>query len=732
MHDRFLKYLENAPVHMLTVMIKSFPLAGVFRALTVLTILAAPSLAYLVPAPFWASKIDSALNVRDLYYRSVLQDTLNFYIADLNKIRQGELCARLLSTQDSANPWYHFFLGILECNKEKNDSSSHFASALTLAQQDPGTTWALFVEFTRNQKTMWAERCLLRLEKLRLASGAQSVPAIAQQLLYYAYLSERQKNYTSAFSYYSWAERFDRNQPWSLLHRLVKCLPSHSQLFVTTFQELTKVISNSWVLQLHGISHIYTWLHYFLIVFVLVIFTGIGLRCLPQVVHPIADRLPEDTPVPLKTLLPVCLALSFVSFGIIPFLLFIFFITWRFTDNKEKIVFALAFLFLLCSPVDARIRDMFRQALMPQGSLTIYIRASEEGYSPALHQCALEKIVVDRTDALAFMTASLCALKKGDTAAARFNANSALSLRQNDPNFLLLAGNAAYSANDYKTAASYYQKILSKYPSRMDARFNLAQCYARKSDTTIELDFMKILSAGDQNFINNFTNTNDLYFSKNWPALRQLIPMSPTAPYFWKNIFPVYNGSWTTAKYLWGASFFGLPPFFSLAVFIALTLLFIGWNIFLVVTKRTQYAMACRLCKRAICDNCKKNDLCVSCFRATKFIRNVKMLAGIQASIIAKRYSYHSLAEYIMDIFLPGSGMLFAKKHPPVLTLFVIILTCFFYASFLFLTNIHSGYPLFEVYDKLETIPYFFGFYNAIFILRALLCAFRKKEPVLV
>jgi tetratricopeptide (TPR) repeat protein len=717
---------------MLTSIRKSFSPTAVCRALIVFALLSAPSLAYQIPEPYWTSKIDSALHVRDFFYRSVLQDTLNFSISELNKIQQSELCSRLLYAPDTTNPWYTFLLGILECDREKTDSSSYFAKALTLAQQDPGTTWALFIEFTRNQKTVWAERCLLHLEKLLLATGAQSAPAIAQQLLYYAYLSEKQKNYQSAFGYYRWAERFDRNQPWSLFHRLLKCLPSHLQLFVTTFEELTQVVYHSWILQLHGAAYLYTWLHYFLIVFVMVIFTGIGLRYIPQAVHFLADRLPEDTPAPLKTLLPICLTLSFVSFGLIPFLLLIFFITWRFTDNKDRFVLAIAFLMLVCSPVDARIRDMFRQALMPQGSLVLCIRASEEGYSPALHQRALEKIVIDRSDALAFMTASLCALKKGDTAAACLNANSALSLRPNDPSFLLLAGNAAFASNDYKTAASLYQKILSKYPNRMDARFNLAQCYARKSDTTVDLDFMKTLSTQDQIFINNFTNTNNMYFSNNWPVMRQIIPLSFTAFYFWKNIFPVYNGSWTSTKNLWGASFCGLPPYLSLSIFIVLTLLFIVWNIILVVTKRERYTVSCRLCKRALCDNCKKGDLCVSCFRATRFIRNVKMLAATQALIIEKRQAYYRFLEYLLDILLPGSGMLFAKRHSPALIAFVIILSSIVYASYLFLTNIHTGYPLWVVYDKLEIAPYFLGLYNVIFVFRALLGFFRKKEPVLI
>jgi tetratricopeptide (TPR) repeat protein len=708
------------------------PRAGIFRTFAVLLLICSSSIAYQIPGPFWASKIDSALSVRDHYYSAIFQDSINFSIADLNKIQLAEFCARLMGSPDPSNPWYNFFLGILDCNKEKNDSSGYFATALSLAQLDPGTTWALFIEFTRNQKTMWAERCLLRLEKLLLASGAQSAPIIAQQLLFYAHLDEKQKDYKSAFNYYRWAERFDRNQPWSLLHRLWKCLPSHFQLFVSTFNELMELVYNSWILQLYFAMHAYTWLHYFLFVFVIIIFIGIGMRHLSQAIHALADRLPYDTPSPLKTLLPLCLTLSFVSFGVIPFLWLIIFLVWRFTDNKEKIFLGISLFMLLISPVDARIRDMFRQTLMPQGSLNLYIRASEEGYSPELYRRSLEKIVIDRSDFLAFLAASLCAMKKDDTAAACINANNALSLRPNDPLALLLAGNASYVSNDFNKAAINYQKILSGFPSRLDARFNLAQCYARKSDTSMDLDFIKIISIKDQNIINNFININDTYFSKNWPPLRQTMPLSLPASYFWKNIFPAYSGSWQTAINIWGASFFGFPPYPSIIAFILLTFIFILWNVYLALKKRGQYNLTCRLCKRAICESCKKGELCISCFRATKYIRNVKMLAGLQNSIIQRRQSYFALAEHLLDIIFPGSGMLFSNRHSKTLVAFVIILTSSVYSSYFFLSNIHSGYPLVVILDKIEIVPYFLGCYNVIFIIRALSAAFRKKGSILV
>ena len=566
-----------------------------------------------------------------------------------------------------------------------------------------------------------------------LTSGAQSAHAIAQQLLFYAYRSEEQKEFKAAFSYYAWAERFDRHQPWSLLHRLWKCLPSHPGLFVPTLNECMEVFYTSWVLQLYALMHAYAWIRYFLIVFVYVIFAGIGFRYLPQAIHPLVDRLPEDTPAPLKTLLPLCLVFSFISFGVLPFLWLIAFITWRFADNGEKILFAFAILFMACAPFDARVRDMFRQALMPQGSLALYIRSSEEGYSSELHRRALEKIVLDRTDVLAYMSASLCAMKNGDTAGASLNAKNALSLRPDDPAILLLAGNASYLAGDYKTAANYYQRILSKYPGRMNARFNLAQCYARKSDTTVDLDFVKTLSVSDQNAVNNFINANTMYFGENAPALRQIISLSHPPSYFWKNLFPFYSGSWTTTAYLWGDSFMGLSPKTSLAVVIILVLLFIAWNIFIAVRKQGGAEdVTCRICKRAICTRCKKGELCVSCYRATKFIRNVKMLATLQTSIIQKRQSYHTIAEYLLDIVLPGSGMLFSKKHSPVLVMVTITATCLVYASYFFLTSVHLGYPLWVIYDNIEAIPRFFMLYNAIFVVRALIAFLKKKEAVII
>ena len=701
------------------------------RPVVLLAALTVSSFAYQIITPFWTPQIDSALRVRDAYFKAVLPDTSNFALILLSAQQQHELCERVAAAPDSSSPWHDFCAGILNCNQKSSAASGYFASALARAHADPGTTWALFVEFTRNRQTMWAERCLMHLEKLLLIAGARASPAIAQQLLFYAQSYEKQKDYANAFGYYAWAERFDPNQLWSLLHRMRNCIPMHPMLFVGTLRSMAGQLSRSWILQLDLAANLYAWVRYFLLILMLAVFIGTGIRHLPKAVHFLADRMPKDIPASLKTVLPISVVLSFLAFGLLPFLWLVAFLIWKFLDKKERIVVFCALLLLACSPLDSRIQDMFIQARLPQGSLALYARASQEGYSPEVQRLALGSISVDRTDVLAQVTASLCALKQGDTAAACLSAQRAASIRPDDPVVLLSAGDAALAANDPAAAAPYYQAVISKHSNEMSARFNLAQCYAHKSDTIPDLDFMKILPASEQTSITTFINANNMYFSKNWPILRQFMAPDYQPTYFWLHLFPAYSGSWETARNPWGAAFLGLSPLHSFAVFIALLVMLIGWNCTPAAQKRKKGISVCRLCKRATCSTCKKNELCPSCVQATQYIRNVKTLANIQSKIKRKYLVSLRTQEYLLDICVPGSGMLFSGRHRAVLSSSVILTTSAVYASFILLLTINLGYPHWVAYGILEKEPYFFASYNLLFIARALVALLRRKGTVL-
>jgi tetratricopeptide (TPR) repeat protein len=708
-----------------------FSLVRIARPIMLLAVLAVSSSAYQILSPFWISQIDSALRVRDGYYKTILPDTSNFSLILLSAAQQSELCERLTATVDTTTPWHDFCAGILSCNQKKIAASGYFASALARTHADPGATWALFVEFTRNRQTIWAERCLMHLEKLLLTSGAREAPAIAQQLLFYAASYEKQKDYENAFSYYAWAERFDPNQPWSLLHRMRNCIPMHPMLFFASFGSMTKALYNSWILQLTFAANLYTWIRYFLLVIMVAVFVGTGFRHLPKAVHFLADRLPKNIPATLKTVLPIGVIFSFLAFGIVPFLWLLAFLVWRWLDKREKLAVLCALILLVCSPFDARLQDMFIQARQPQGSISLYARASQEGYSAEVQRLALGKVTVDRSDMLAHMAASLSALKQGDTTASIQSIQKAAALRPSDPVVLLTAGNAAFAANDLSLAAQFYQQVINARSNEMNARFNLAQCSSRKSDTATDLDFMKILPVGEQNAINTFVNANNMYFSKNWPTLRQFMTPDYQPAYFWLHIFPSYNGSWETARNPWGGAFLGLSPRGSLAVFAALLVILFAWNLTPAARKRKNLISACRLCKRVVCNKCRKNELCSSCVQATQYIRNVKTLANIQANI--KRNAFLSLRvlEYVLDICIPGSGMLAGGRHPFWLSLFIIMVTGVVYASFFLLSAMHLGYPHWVAYGVMDKAPYFFALYNLLFAGRALWALVRRQGRVL-
>jgi hypothetical protein len=121
----------------------------------------------------------------------------------------------------------------------------------------------------------------------------------------------------------------------------------------------------------------------------------------------------------------------------------------------------------------------------------------------------------------------------------------------------------------------------------------------------------------------------------------------------------------------------------------------------------------------------------VSCNQATQYIRNVKTLAAIQMRIRNNRKLVHRLTEYLLDICLPGSGLLYAGRRPFIAILPIIILTSAIYTSYVLISSINLGYPHWVSFGMNENAPYFFIIYNGVFIIRALSAVFRRKGTVL-
>jgi tetratricopeptide (TPR) repeat protein len=670
--------------------------------------------------PFWGASIDSALKARDTFYKALaLPDSIATQFATLSPLQKNDLCENLKTRSDSTTPWYLLVAGLAGCAKV-NDSAS-FSGALALAGENPGATWVLFVEFTRNSRPDWADRCLAQMEKQLFLSGGRASPAVAQQLYSYARASETANDPAGAERFYAWAGRFDPDKPWPLLHRALNSLPSGTERLSSSVSAIGEMLLRSWTMQLAAISGIYSWLSSLLMLATMIVFAGLGLRYLPRALHRFTDRIPATLPATIRTLLPVTVLLSTLSFGAMPFLWLLALCIAPFIDKKDKVIFVCAAFLFALAPLDTRIRDMLIQAQMPRASLSLYSRAVQEGYSADVHRTAVRNIITDRSDALAYLTTYFCFLKKGDTAGVNMSISRALALRPDDPVVLCCAGNTAYASGDLTAACDYYQKILATDAKNIRVRYNLAQCYARKAETAIDLDFMKFFSAAERKTIDKFIEQNNAFFPGKWPVSGQLIPPDYKPAYFWRHVFAASSGSWETADRLWGGSLLGVPLVPSFVIFIIL---------FLAAVIRSLGArkkpLTCRLCKRVVCATCKTGELCPSCHAATTFIKNVKTLAIIQSRIARSRIRWQAVTEYLLDTCVPGTGMIYASRRRAVI---VVILTASVYASVLLLSEVAFVYPHAVIARATGSVPMVF-FYNAFFLLRAVAALFRKRGAI--
>jgi hypothetical protein len=678
-----------------------------------------------LPAPFWAPAIDSALQARDLLFRTVLHADDSFPMIELDRQAKGECLVRLAALPDSGNPWNMLCRGLLGSDVA-GVATTWFGRCLDSATNRPGELWVLFVEFSRNSQSEWADRALLRLEKLLLESNATGAPVICQQLMYYGVMRERHRDPATADRYFAWAQRFDPNQPWSILHRARLCLPGHPLIALQYLAGLPPLFLHSWSVQLSAFGHAYDWLRLVIMAWVLVAVAGLSLRHLPRAVHPMADRLPGSIPPSIRTLLIVAIVAATAAFGAIPFLWILAMLIVPFLEKREWPLFVVVLLILAASPLDSRISEVLLQARRPESPVSLYLRAAEEGYSDGIRRLAVEKTAENPRDALSLLALSNSLVKSGDAAGGRLAAMSALSLHADDPEALSCAALTAFGSGDYTTAAAYYRKIIEVRPGCFPARYNYVRCCADEADTVMNLDFIRSLPAPDQDAVNEFIARNDACFGTRWPVSRRLMDLFGSDLYFRTPYFREYGGSWQGAARLWGGSFFGLPPLTCLFLFPAFFAVLLLRRIRAGSRTGRKTVVGCTICNRPVCDGCRRGTLCHTCFHAIS-AENRKVPGVLETKIRSLHERRIASVASLLDIALPGCGMLFAPQVRWSVIVAVGCVTALVYGSCMYLMTLHLSYPLWVVYGEPERVVYWFPGYNLFFVGRMVIAAVRKR-----
>jgi len=634
--------------------------------------------------------IDSALIIRDAYFDEVGIDISTFSVLYMTEKKTIDYNLRLSSDPD--NTWFHFVKGIISFDESSNKTASHFTNALSIAKNDPGATWLLYNAFRQHRNDEWAEKALRQMEFILLTNGNLSSPLLAQQLLYNSLLSKKKGDIQKAKIYATWATRLDPYQSWASLQNAKIDLFKHPGSAWLSIKESISAVWHSWNMQLAFIHYGYLWIRKAVIIFMGALLFILCWKYLPRVIHRYEHTQLKFLNYPLSTIAGIIFAFSFISFGILPFAWFLVFLLYRYAKRNEKVVLLIISFFLVCAPMDTKLRDMFIHSRLPGNSLQLFRRALHEGYSMDLYETIEKRIKSRPNDHLAHVAFALCASKGNNFSAAYASLGKAETLHPDDPSVLILAGNLYYWLNSLDKANEYFERCVSNYSKNSTARFNLAQCYLQKMKAIEGSRLIEEATKLHASRINTFISKNDTYFGEKWPYLRQVLLPDYTPGYFWMHIFPNTSGSWKTANVLWGSSLLGFPIVFSFIISILSFIALIIYGSVESSPQKTESVFPCQVCGRLICRKCKKGKICASCLDAGQFVRDNKALSTIHTHLTEHSERRNYIVTRVLDVFFPGvGGMIHGSPFLAILPF--IITTSLVYATYYTLFSFSFTYP---------------------------------------
>ena len=661
---------------------------------------------------FWESEIASALDSRDIVYLEA-----GIRSAEFEKMRPGYHSPVVPRAPDTTTPWPFFLKGLSYAQDSGEVASLFFNKAITCAEKNPGRTWVLSEEFDRCGLTAWQEKCLKKLELLFLISGAQSAPAVSQQLLYKAASTSGKGADDIADMYYSWASWFDKDCLWTHIQAIQSSGIFAMAKVFPRLQTIADKISLSWKTQLELARSGFGWLFTFFCIAIAGILLGIGVRYLPWALHLPSERLPDIFSSKAKLFLAVLILASLVFLGVIAFIWCFFFIVWRHCSGRDKRLAAVALVLFLLFPLGIKMEDMFDRALSPGGSVMLYKKAIDEGYYRQLDSCIRARTLSNNADYLIHTAAALYSLKKGEPLSAIPHLQIAQRLFRDNPVVLITTGNTLFYSGDLAGARNAYQECIKLYPDYEPAYFNLGQYYFNSMETAKGMDYITQATKLNPEYVNAFIKKNDECFSKEWPQQRQLLAPDFTPLYFWNNIFPEYCGTWNTASQRFGDMFFGisLPWYCALALALFVILLLFDSLVWskAVVKKVT----ACKLCQAIVCRKCKRGVICRTCFSATQQIRNEQIRQRIMGKIQFKTLRFRSLMTIFLDMVFPGAGMAY-RGAPLTQSLLFIAATSVVYATYVSLFRATFDFPAWTVQGLITQAYMVLVLYNIFFVVQ--------------
>jgi tetratricopeptide (TPR) repeat protein len=670
-------------------------------ALVSFVLLPVPTTANSQPSFYWQHSIQQALGARDAFYGRVDVSRIPSEFRTLwHARRSAQLLEHLTLNTETDSPWYHLLLGLAFAESAPRESAQHFTSALAAAEDSPGETWVLFLEFVEAGQQRWAEDCLDQLYRQALEGGAESVPLISRQLL----IAARDLQHTHLMSdfdrlAYQWAARFAPRDPWPLLVRSTSYLPKSPIKAAGGAFEAANLVLKKWDAQARASWHAFTWLRGMLIALVIGSFILCGASAFASLLHPLSELYPISVPVLLRYGLALVAFASLVSFGLPPFLFLLGILLWPHCSGKKRLLLGscLALLFLL--PFSARIQVAANNAFLPGRPLELYSRAVHQGHSPQLERIAIGQLATHGDKYLPNLTAALVKYKGGDLDAALNFAEVARQLRGDDPVVLNTNGIILYAQGERQKAEALFRRCTELFPRYESGFFNLAQCKLAmlESVEAEELITRATEVAGREtapgNRVTRFLQTNDRIFQGSIPRLRRTMLADYKPADFWRELLPAYGGNWKEVRLLWNNHFVVLPlSLFPLLVIFVITAIGLQSHRSK-KNARTSRLFVCALCGMPTCRKCKAGNLCLHCLKASDGTSNPSVKKRIDGGIVRRRVLRQKLTASALTILFPGLGGMYLSETVKLSHLLRILVSAAAYATYSFVATVPQAEP---------------------------------------
>ncbi len=635
-----------------------------------------------VDKPFMVDYIESSLSRKSAFLNSLnipSEKPFNLPLMDQSQITGFVNNLELLSNTYRDNCWYYFYKGLLvpDIHREK-----YFNLSLFYAQKNPGDLWLLYVACIEHEIQDWDGKVLNLLEKRMLSLGAEQSNIISRQLIDFSGMMMKNGEIDKAVNLFMQALRFGSNDVFYSYTNAWKISPSLLFHIPQFLQKFFHLVFYSTVTHVATLYSVYRIIKLILTLLLLTLSAVFLIKYLPYVLHRFVDYFPSGLPYFLRLLFTCSIYVTFISFGVLPFLWISSILIFKHLSKHEKALYSIVFILLCFVPLDIHIQSLFLRANNPSGPLGVYSRSIREGYSESTTQSVLSSLAEDPQNTLLNLSMVNYSLKNGNLAAAKKYLETAISTSPDDPVVLTTAGNLSFFQNNLDAALKMYAEALKIAPTYSDALYNSGQCMLRKLQTVDAMEMIDKAVKYSPVRINNFIKVNDQYFTDTVPALRRVIFADYTPSQFWKHLAfkTVYDRSFASAY--WGMSFLGIPSWIALLISIAIVIAILINHLLSETKKPLRVFFECRYCGKLLCRSCKSGSLCSSCADALKFVHNEHVLEKLHTQIEARSYLIRNATHYTADILFPGSGYILRGELFSIKTGFLIIVSSIIYICY--------------------------------------------------